>query len=169
MVINFCHFSCHRKRVGKQNTTGFSNSVANSISGVKLVQGSTLLNPTLEFSVAAVSEEKWAQINMIHIPHYGRYYFIDNVTYQNNGLMRVELSVDVLTSFAADIKASSQMVKRYENPESNDKVWPLLMDTELPIGVNKKMVGVSVGNVISDSSSGSVVVMTSGANSGGGE
>ena len=66
--------------------------------------------------------------NYAHIPEFGRYYYINDITSYRNGLWRVDMHCDVLMSFKQAIKASVALyeemsetgVDRVNNYISND-------------------------------------------------
>ena len=63
----------------------------------------------------------------------GRYYFINNITLLTGGKMMVSCSIDVLKTYAAQIKLSQCIVTRsakYEYPT-------LYIDNQLPVSPNK--------------------------------
>lgn len=52
--------------------------------------------------------------NYLHIPEFGRYYFITGQTIERNGFHRLELQTDVLFSNLTDIKAAEGIIERNE-------------------------------------------------------
>ena len=67
-----------------------------------------------------------ANNNYAYIPDYKRYYYVDSVTVGRNGIYIVQLSVDVLMSYADGIKNLSATISRQENIGINDIVDSLL-------------------------------------------
>ncbi len=82
--------------------------------------------------------------NYIHIPVFGRYYYINNIRSIRNGLVEFTCHVDVLQSFASDIKANTGIVRRQENAwnlylnDGSFKVYqnPMVLTREFPTGFN---------------------------------
>lgn len=98
---------------------------------------STIENPVLELSTFN------ADWNAAYIPIYGRYYFITACTAVSNNVFRYSLTVDVLATYAAQIKASSLFVERSEsdgNIRLKDETWthtegePTLVTSATEIG-----------------------------------
>ena len=53
--------------------------------------------------------------NYMTIPSFGRSYFVNNIRSIRNGLVEFSCHVDVLSSFAEQIRGNSAIVKRQEN------------------------------------------------------
>ena len=53
--------------------------------------------------------------NYLSIPTFGRFYFVNNITSINNGIVEFSCHCDVLSSFASAIKANSAIIRRQEN------------------------------------------------------
>ena len=67
--------------------------------------------------------------NYAYIPDFGRFYFVGDITLMTGGRCAVPCYVDVLTSWAAGIKACKGTVLRAENPKSlqlHDSKYPLI-------------------------------------------
>ena len=56
-----------------------------------------------------------ANNNYAYIPNYQRYYYVDSVTVGRNGMYAVQLSVDVLMTYADAIKNLSATISRQEH------------------------------------------------------
>ena len=54
-------------------------------------------------------------VNYARIAEFGRYYYITDITVNVTGLIDISLAVDVLMSFAAQIRANTALVKRQES------------------------------------------------------
>lgn len=87
----------------------------------------SILTPSIQ--VAQFSD--FANYNYAHIPAYGRYYYIDNMTVDMGGLVVMSLSVDVLKTYAAQIKATKALIFR-----QSQKYNALLSDSVLQSQVN---------------------------------
>jgi len=57
----------------------------------------------------------YANCNYMTIPVFGRSYFVTNIKSIRSGLFEVSGHVDVLSSFAAAIRANTAIIKRQEN------------------------------------------------------
>lgn len=61
--------------------------------------------------------------NYLYCPELSRYYYIDNITFMPGDFVTLECSVDVLMSFASQIRGLTALVERQEsiyNPYLND-------------------------------------------------
>ena len=72
-----------------------------------------LLSPSLVLNVAPGINFNYLQI--LDSPFNGRYYFVDNITIMQNGIMRVPCSIDVLMSHKSDIKKEIAILARQSN------------------------------------------------------
>ena len=75
-----------------------------------------------------------ANNNYAYIADYQRYYYVDSVTIGRNGMYIVQLSVDVLMSYADGIKNLSATISRQENIGIND-----IVDSLLPLQNRKEL------------------------------
>lgn len=53
--------------------------------------------------------------NYAYIPDFGRYYFIKKIEVVKNNFYQLQLSIDVLKTYATQIKALTCIIKRQEN------------------------------------------------------
>ena len=70
--------------------------------------------------------------NYAYIPDYGRYYYIDDIAVDLGGLLTISLSIDVLKTYAAQIKASKALIFR-QSQNAN----ALISDGLIPAQVNE--------------------------------
>ena len=70
--------------------------------------------------------------NYAYIKSYGRYYYIDDMAIDTGGLLSISLSIDVLNTYAAQIKASKALIFRQSQ---NANV--LISDGLIPAQVNE--------------------------------
>ena len=75
-----------------------------------------------------------ANNNYAYIADYKRYYYVDSVTVGRNGMYVVQLSVDVLMTYADAIKNLSATISRQENIGIND-----IVDSLLPLQNRKEL------------------------------
>ena len=88
--------------------------VVAELNGV-LRNGTSIIDPTIE--VEWSNSETLGSLpscNYMYIPSFGRYYFIRNISSDYQGLILIEAHVDVLMSFATQIKANKGIVHRQE-------------------------------------------------------
>lgn len=93
------------KRVITKTLTG-----ATTATGVSLYDSTSVTNPVLKMSGGA---SKIANFNYVYISDFGRYYYITDFTVEN-GYILISCKVDVLMSYANDIKACDCIAKRQE-------------------------------------------------------
>lgn len=70
--------------------------------------------------------------NYAYIADYGRYYYIDDIAVDLGGLLTLSLSVDVLQTYAADIRATKALIYR-QTQHTN----PLIADSLIQSQVNE--------------------------------
>ena len=82
-----------------------------TVSGV-LKDGTSIIDPVIkiESDLSAVTG-----CNYLSIPDFGRSYFINNISSIRNGLVEFSCHVDVLSSFASEIRNNTAIIKRQEN------------------------------------------------------
>ena len=82
-----------------------------TVSGV-LKEDTSIIDPVIkiECDLSAVTG-----CNYLSIPAFGRSYFINNIRSIRNGLVEFSCHVDVLSSFASEIRGNTAIIKRQEN------------------------------------------------------
>lgn len=83
-----------------------------------------------------------ANVNYMTISAFGRSYFVNNIRSIRNGIVEFTCHVDVITTYAAEIRANSAIVRRQENTwnlylnDGSFKVYqnPLVLTKEFPSG-----------------------------------
>lgn len=92
------------------------NRVNKNVSGGYGFSGS-LRNETsiIEPTIIVESGGSLAGYNYMHIPEFGRYYFITNIESIRTGIWAVSGHVDVLMTYANQIRGLSGVVARQEN------------------------------------------------------
>lgn len=70
--------------------------------------------------------------NYAYIADYGRYYYIDDIAVDLGGLLTLSLSVDVLQTYAADIRATKALIYR-QSQHTN----PLIADSLIQSQINE--------------------------------
>lgn len=106
------------KNNSDDNKIGKYKSTVLSLSGT-LKDATSVIDPTIlvEGDLGTISKA-----NYMHISAFGRYYFITDIRSVRNGLVEITAHVDVLESYASEIKANTAIVARQENK------WNLLLD-----------------------------------------
>lgn len=72
-----------------------------------------LMSPLIR--IGSVSLDTLNNVNYAYIPDYGRYYYVDPPIASNNKVFALQLNVDVLMSFADEIKNLTAVIARQEN------------------------------------------------------
>ncbi len=108
-----------------------------------LRDASSIIDPVIRIE-GDVSQ--YAQCNYMTIPDFGRSYFIRDIVSENTSIFTVFAHVDVLSSFASEIRGNRAVVYRQENEwnlyldDGSFKVYnnPKIIVTNFPSGFNAK-------------------------------
>lgn len=121
------------------NLTLFSTSDDPHKVEKKLSQIATVgINPTGEIDILSPTfiinyNSIFLSANYCYCPFLSRYYFITGMSLEIGKQIKIEASVDVLMSYATQLKECTACVTRSESVGSNDVV-----DTQLPINQHQK-------------------------------
>ena len=85
----------------------------------ELRESSSVITPIIK-----IEEENLADYNYAYIAEFGRYYFITNITSIRNDLWELAMRVDVLMTYADEIKANTAVIAR------NSNLWNLYYQDE---------------------------------------
>ena len=101
-----------------QQTTSEKNKIGKSISNLytasgALREGTSIINPVIRISGANIPTLKNA--NYMYIPDFNRYYFITDIKSIRNGLIEISGHVDVLQTYAGQIRSNTAIIKRNAN------------------------------------------------------
>ena len=125
----------------KNKVTKKTTSVS-TINGT-LKQATSIIDPVLliEGDLSSL-----AKVNYVSIPSFNRYYFVTNIRSDRNSLIEISCHVDVLMSFASEIKKNNAIIRRqeknwnlylndgvfktYQNPEVLTKAFPSGFSTQ---------------------------------------
>lgn len=91
----------------------------------KLFEPCDILNPIL---ILDASNDLF-QCNYIFISKFGRFYFVNNITIINGGMMRLSCSVDALESWWSSLKSIKQNIIRNEKSYNMYMIDPTLQIT----------------------------------------
>lgn len=72
----------------------------------------SIINPSILFEDTVTT---LTRANYLYIADFGRYYYINDIRSIRNGLTEVSCHVDVLMSFASEIKTNNAIINRSEN------------------------------------------------------
>ena len=123
-TIQLYHNNSEPERIGK------SLSATQSFTG-SLKDQTSIINPSILVKSAGVPKGNYARIEA-----FGRYYFITDIVSVRNELWEIKMHVDVLQTYAAQIKAGEEMVSRQElnyNNYMQDNQAPLSSDVKQDI------------------------------------
>ena len=107
------------ERIGK------SLSATQSFTG-SLKDQTSIINPSILVNSAGVPQGNYARINA-----FGRYYFITDIISVRNELWEIKMHVDVLQTYASQIRACGALISRQEysfNSYLKDDLVPLSND-----------------------------------------
>ena len=93
------------------------NRVTKSIDNIMTVSGTlkeetSIIDPIIKIE-CNIADVKGC--NYISVPEFGRSYFVDNIRSIRNGLVEFSCHVDVLSTYAEQIKNNTGIIKRQEN------------------------------------------------------
>ena len=106
MTIQIQQTASEKNKIGKSISTLYTASGA-------LREGTSIINPVIRISGANVPTLKNA--NYMHIPDFNRYYFITDIKSVRNGLIEISGHVDVLQTYASQIRNNTAIIKRNAN------------------------------------------------------
>lgn len=127
-----------------QRNNSENNRVTKDVTDIATISG-VLRNETSIIDPIILIEgdlTDYVNCNYCTISTFGRSYFINNIRSVRNGLFEIHCHVDVLSSFATEIKANKAIVNRQENEWNlylNDGVFkvyqnPVVLTREFPTG-----------------------------------
>lgn len=105
MTIKLYHNDSDKRTVNKTLTN------EGSLAGATIIDDTTILNPRLKVRDNGII---MVQYNYCYIADFKRYYYITNITV-SNGYIIIDCKVDVLMSYANEIKALTCVIKRQQN------------------------------------------------------
>ena len=97
--------------------TSDANKVQKDLTEIASLTGTlkdavSILNPTI--LIESDNAELFTTCNYAYIPEFGRYYFVNNITIQRQGLYQLTMRVDVLQTYAAYILSLEAVISRQE-------------------------------------------------------
>lgn len=115
----------------------------------------SLLNP--EFEIMYMSNRDFVSANIVYIPDFQRYYYIDSVVAGLGSTMTISLSVDVLLSHADEIRGITTLIDRQENVFNN-----YIVDNQLRVRADRFIDKINVGTVPHANGANIVLTVTNG-------
>lgn len=117
LVANFFYNKADKKQVGKDAKNGNNyvfltpKRINNTYDiNINYREDTSLLNPTFTFMSRTRIQN---DINYLYVQEMKRWYYVDDITYTQH-MIELHCSVDVLTSFAKEIKEQYAIVIRQE-------------------------------------------------------
>lgn len=100
------------------------NRLSKSLSSITTVTGTlksstSIMNPVIQIECELTDV---TNCNYMYIPTFNRYYFVDDITSITSDIVQFTGHVDVLTTYADQIRSNNAIVKRQENR------WNLYLD-----------------------------------------
>lgn len=94
-----------------------SNRLTKSLTQIKQYPGCSAITPMSIINpvIDIVDTNFNVNCNYIYITDLNRYYFVNNITALNSGRWQLDCHIDVLMSYAEDIKNQTATFKRQEN------------------------------------------------------
>lgn len=123
MAFSVTLYKNFRKKINSTRQPDFEDDSV-TFESVEIKEQSSIINPVIKFLFVPASD--FTSYNYAYIPHFKRYYFIDNITY-NAGRCEAELTCDVLATYKNDIENSTQYVLRsttMQNVDVSDTYYP---------------------------------------------
>ena len=106
----------------------------------KIKEGTSIINPTV--IIKKLSDGHIRKCNYAHISEFGRYYFINDITEAPANQLEISMHVDVLKTYAPQIRGISTLILRQENIFS-----PYYEDKEALVRVNRFREKKNIGTV----------------------
>lgn len=106
----------------------------------KIKEGTSIINPTV--IIKKLSDGHIRKCNYAHISEFGRYYFINDITEAPANQLEISMHVDVLKTYASQIRSISTLILRQENVYS-----PYYEDKETLVRVNRFREKKNIGTV----------------------
>lgn len=100
-----------------QRNDSEKNRITKTITDIETLTGTLKAETSIIDPVIIVEGDlsDYVNCNYMTIATFGRSYFVNNIRSIRNGLVEFSCHVDVLSSFANEIKSNSAIVKRQEN------------------------------------------------------
>lgn len=113
-----------------------------TVNGV-LKESTSIIDPVIKI---ACDLSTVTTCNYLSIPTFGRFYFVNNITSINNGIVEFSCHCDVLSSFASAIKANTAIIRRQENKwnlylnDGSFRIYqnPIIITKNFPYGFTTK-------------------------------
>lgn len=91
------------------------NKVSKTTTLVEELAGTLRYPSSIIDPVITIERNSPTGFNYVYIPEFNRYYYVNNVTSDNNNIVTIACHVDVLNSFASGIRNCDAIIRRQEN------------------------------------------------------
>lgn len=110
----------------------------------------SVLEPTI-----LIEAENLSRANYMHIPEFGRYYYITNIVSVRTGLWAISGHVDVLYTYSSEIRSCGAIIARQQN------LYNLYLDDDkFLVNAQRMFTAHTFPNRLSEVSSGPAFVLT---------
>lgn len=147
MTLYQCN--CDRRKVYKATSLVPVQDITETF---RLKEPTSVIHPTVIVSRETVGKN-WAVANYAYIPMFKRYYFIDNITALNGGLIQYDMTVDPLYTYASKEQGFSLLKTAFEIARSESLNSKYYIDPELYLQTYRTIEPVIVGNIPQTSAS----------------
>ena len=106
MTLELMNTSADKRYLSK------STSVVKKVN-CKIKEGTSIINPTV--IIGKMSASNIRKCNYAHISDFGRYYFINDIVETTADQLEISMHVDVLKTYASQIRSISTLILRQEN------------------------------------------------------
>lgn len=80
-----------------------------------LKEGASVIDPVIIIQGTPATTQQIVSSNYLYIEDFGRYYFINDISSVRTNLWEISCHVDVLQTYATQIKAQTAIIQRQEN------------------------------------------------------
>lgn len=125
--INIYQFNGRNNQINKASDWTLLDTVSGTFR-----EACNLLNPVIDITPTTnLTQEKILKKgNYAYISDFGRYYFITDITAMSKDILRISMHVDVLMSWATEIRANTVIIERQEKDSASNTY---LSDYELKL------------------------------------
>lgn len=95
--------------------TSAPNVVNKNVSTIETLNGTLRAPSSIVDPVITIERSSPTGFNYAHIPEFNRYYFVTNVVSVSDGIVSLSMHVDVLMTYASEIRSISAVIRRQEN------------------------------------------------------
>lgn len=141
MTLYRCN--CDRRKVYKATSLIPVQEITETF---RLKEPTSVIHPSVIVSRETVGSE-WALANYAYIPRFKRYYFIDNITALNGGLIQYDMTVDPLYTYASLEQGFPLLKTAFEIARSESLNSKFYIDPELYLQTYRTISPVIVGSI----------------------